>query len=74
MVEEVTDSNQDETVVEGLVEGYFAFVEVRWKCWQHFVVKKQYELDLHQIDCDGPMLALETIVHRNQPSQRKLEI
>ena len=65
MVEEVTDSNEDEIVVEGLVEEYFAFIEVRWKCWQHFVLKKQYELDLDQIDSDGPVLALGLVVHRN---------
>ena len=71
MVGEVTDSNQGETVVEGLVEEYFAFGEVRVKCWQHFVLKNQYELDLDQIDFDRPVLALRLVVHRKPPSQKK---
>ena len=53
------------------MEEYFAFIEVRWKCWQHFVLKKQYELDLDQVDSDESVLALGLVVHRNQPSQRK---
>ena len=60
------------------MEEYFAFVEVRWKYWQYFVLKKQFELDLDQIDFDGPVLApvlaFGLIEHRNQPSQGKLEI
>ena len=52
------------------MEEYFAFGEVRVKCWQHFVLKKQYALDLDQIDYDEPVLALGLVVHRNQPSQK----
>ena len=50
---------------------HFACVEVLAKYWQHFVREKQYEPDLGQTENDGPKLALELVVHQNQPSQNK---
>ena len=74
MVEEVTDSDQDETVEEGLVKEHFVFGEVHQPYWQRFFLNKQCEPDRDQIDFAEPVHALRLVVHRNQPSQMRLEI
>ena len=74
MVEEVIDLDQDENGEEGLVEEHFVIGEVHQPYWQRFVLNKQCELDHDQIDFDEPVHTLGLIVHRNQPSQKKLEI
>ena len=73
MVEGVTGSDSDETVVEELVEEHFVFGEVQWPCWQRFVLNKQFEPEHDQLDSDEPVHAHGLVVHRNQPSQRKLK-
>ena len=67
MVEEVTDSDQDETVGEELEEEHFVFGEVHQPYWQHFVLNKQCELDHDQTDFDELVHAPELVVHRSQP-------
>ena len=71
MVKEVTNSDQDETGEEGLVEEHFVIGEVHEPYWQRFVLNKQCEPDRDQIDFDEPVHALGLVVHRNQPSQNK---
>ena len=71
MVEEVANSDQDETVEEGLGEEHFVIGEVHQPYWQRFVLNMQCEPDRDQIDFDEPVHALGLVVHRNQPSQKK---
>ena len=67
MVEEVTDSDQDETKEEGLVEEHFVFGEVHQPYWPRFVLNKQFELDRYRIDFEELVHAPELVVHRSQP-------
>ena len=73
MVEEVPDSDQDETKEGGLVGEHFVFGEAHQPYWQRFVLNKQCEPDRYQIDFEEPGQALELVVHRSQPLQKKLE-
>ena len=67
MVEEVTDSDQDETVDDGLEEEHFVFGEVHQPYWPRFVLNKQFELDRYEIDFEELVHAPELVVHRSQP-------
>ena len=67
MVEEVTDSDKDETVDKGLEEEHFVFGEVHLPYWPRFALNKPCELDHYRIDFEELVDALELVAHRSQP-------